>query len=325
MKYTTIPTSTKKISSVGLGTMRFAPEIEVNQDGTRNREKTQEEVDRILSAAIEEHGITLIDTSDIYGRGRSEELIGGFFKSKPHLRDQVFIETKTGIHDEADGKWYDLSYEHIIEAADKALKRLGTDHLDAMLLHKSDPLFDPEGIAQAFDELYHAGKVLSFGVSNFTPMHIALLAKYCRQPISICQMQLSIAHALIIDSQINVNKYTDFGIDRDGGILDYCRLHDIRLEAWSILQAHHPWGHHSFIGDPNYPELNQEIDRLCIKYDVCPQGIAAAWIMRHPAGIIPMIGTTNPVHLRETLEGVNVELTRAEWFKLYTAAGKPLP
>ena len=321
MKYTTIPTSAKKISAVGLGTMRFAPEVAVNKDGTKNREKTQDEVNAILSAAIEEQGMTLIDTSDIYGRGRCEELIGGFLKTKPHLRDKVFIETKTGIHDAEDGKWFDLSKEHILEAADKALARLGTDYLDCLMLHRPDQLFEPEEIAEAFDELYQAGKVLSFGVSNFVPDQMELIRVHARQPIAVCQMQLSIVHALMIEQRLFTNKMNDMAILREAGVLDYCRLHGIRMEAWSVLQAHHPWGYRSFIGDPDYAKLNEVMERLAQKYGTTKHAIACAWIMRHPAGIIPMVGTTNPVHLAETLQCTEFELTRPEWYELFLAVG----
>lgn len=320
MKYTTVSTSPKKVSAVGLGTMRFSPEVAVNKDGTRNVEKTQAEVDAILSSAVEQ-GITLIDTSDIYGRGRSEELIGGFLKTHGHLRDSLFIETKTGMHDAEDGKWFDLSKEHILEAADASLRRLGTDYIDCLMLHRPDQLFDPEEVAEAFDELYHAGKVLTFGVSNFVPNQIELIRRAADQPIALCQMQLSIVHALMIEQRLFTNKHNDMAVDRDLDVLDYCRLNGIRMEAWSILQAHHPWGYASFIGDPEYAELNAVMNRIAEKYGTNPHAVAAAWIMRHPAGIIPMAGTTNPAHLASTLECVDFELTRPEWYELFLAVG----
>lgn len=321
MKYTTIPGSDKKVSALGLGTMRFSPEIAVNKDGSKNYEKSQETVDAVLSAAIEEQGMTLVDTSDIYGRGRSEEMIGAFLAAKPHLRDQIFLETKCGMHDAEDGKWFDLSKEHILEAANASLKRLKTDYLDCLMLHRPDQLFVPEEVAEVFDELYTAGKVRTFGVSNFSSMQIELLRRAMRQPISVCQMQLSIVHALLIEQRLFVNKQNDLAIQRDNDVLDYCRLHGIRMEAWSVLQGDHPWGYRSFVGDPEYAKLNEVMDRLAEKYDVGKHAIACAWIMRHPAGIIPMVGTTNPKHLAETLKCTEFEITRPEWYELFLSVG----
>lgn len=321
MRYTTVKGSDKQVSVVGLGTMRFSPEIALNKDGSANHEKSQADVDNILSSAIEEQGITLIDTSDIYGRGRSEEMIGAFLASKPHLRDQIFLETKCGMHDAEDGKWFDLSKGHILEAAEASLSRLKTDYLDCLLLHRPDQLFDPEEVAEAFDTLYTAGKVRTFGVSNFSSMQIELIRSCARQPISICQMQLSIVHALMIEQRLFVNKQNDLAIQRENDVLDYCRLHGIRMEAWSILQGDHPWGYRSFIGDPTYAKLNEVMDRLAEKYGTNKHALAAAWIMRHPAGIIPMAGTTNPRHLAELLECVDLEITRPEWYELFLSVG----
>lgn len=321
MKYTTIPGLDKKVSAVGLGTMRFSPEIAVNKDGSKNYEKSQETVDTILSSAIEEQGITLIDTSNIYGRGRSEEMIGSFLASKPHLRDQVVLETKCGMHDAEDGKWFDNSGSHILESVDASLKRLKTDYLDVLLIHRPDQLFDPEDMAEAFDKLYGAGKVRAFGMSNFSSMQLELLRTHMRQPISVCQMQFSIVHALLVEQNLFVNKQNDLAIQRDNGVLDYCRLHGIRMEAWSILQGDHPWGYRSFIGDPEYAELNEVMDRISQKYGVSKHALAAAWIMRHPAGIIPMAGTTNPAHLADLLKCCDFEITRPEWYELFLSVG----
>lgn len=320
MQYTTIKGNSFKVSRVALGTMRFCAEVKVNKDGSVNTDKNYDQVEAIIESALEQ-GINFLDTADVYGNGRSDELIGQYLTKHPERREQLFIQDKCGIYQGDDGKYVNNDGAYIKESVDKALARLHTDYLDSLLIHRPDQLMDPEDVAAAFDELYHAGKVRSFGVSNCNPMRIELLSKYVDQPIAICQMQLSPAHALILNSTSSAGRYTDCGIDRDGGIVDYCRVHDIRLMAYSILQGHHSWGWPSYINDPEEPKLNEVLDRLAKKYDCSKQALAAAWVLRLPAGIIPVVGTTNPVHLADTLKALDFELTRAEWYEIFTSAG----
>lgn len=232
----------------------------------------------------------------------------------------MIIQTKCAI---VPGKRYDFSKEYIINAVNGSLKRLHTDHVEILLLHRPDALCDPQEVAEAFDELYESGKVKYFGVSNHTPGQIALLQKYTKHPIIIYQLQLSIVHSVMIDSGMNMNMKEDFAIDKDGGVLDYCRLNDITIQAWSIVQA--SWAEGTFLNHPDYKKLNNVLDDLAKKYNVTPATIATAWILRHPAHIQAITGTTSPKHLIETAEAANIELTRQEWYDLYLASDKPLP
>jgi predicted oxidoreductase len=232
----------------------------------------------------------------------------------------MIIQTKCAIKP---GICYDFSKEHILKSVEGSLERLQCDYIDILLLHRPDALCDPKEVAQAFDELYKTGKVRYFGVSNHTPLQIELLKKYCHQPIIINQLQLSIVHSVMIDSGLNMNMKESFAQDKDGGVLDYCRLNDIMIQAWSVVQA--SWEEGTFIDHPDYVKLNHVMEQLCKKYDTNKNAIALAWILRHPAGIQPIVGTTSTKHLRESLEALDFKLTREEWYQLYLASGKPLP
>lgn len=232
------------------------------------------------------------------------------------------LQTKAGIV--KDGPSFDFSYEHIIEAVDGSLAALRTDHIDILLLHRPDALVEPEEVARAFEELADAGKVRNFGVSNHTPAQIELLKRYVRQPLVANQVQLSITHAPIIAQGVAMNMVgLEQSISRDLGILDYCRLHDITLQAWSPFQAGFFTG--VFLGNPDYPELNAVIDRLAAGYDVQPEAIATAWLTRHPAQLQVVLGTTSPARVTAAAKGADIVLTRPEWYELYRAAGHLVP
>jgi predicted oxidoreductase len=205
-----------------------------------------------------------------------------------------------------------------------SLEALGTDYLDILLLHRPDALMEPEEVARAFDELSAAGKVRAFGVSNQTPGQIELLRTHVAQPIVVNQLQLSITHAPIIAQGVAANMQgLDQSIVRDGGVLDYCRLHDITIQAWSPFQAGFFDG--PFLGSDRYPELNAVIDRLSEKYGVPPEAIAVAWITRHPARMQVVLGTTRPERVAAAAQGSDIVLTRAEWYELFRAAGYRVP
>lgn len=281
--------------------------------------KSVEEVNELVKTALDS-GINFFDHADIYGGGKSEELFGEVLKKHPEYREKMIIQTKCGI---VPGKRYDFSKEHIINCVNESLKRLNCDYVDILLLHRPDALCDPKEVGEAFNELYEAKKVRYFGVSNHTPYQIQLLQKYCKYPIIINQLQLSIVHSVMIDSGLNMNMKEAWAQDKDGGVLDYCRLNDITIQAWSVLQA--SWAEGTFIDHPDYPKLNAELDKLANEYKVNKTAIAIAWILRHPAQIQPIIGTTSPVHLKEIVDSVNVKLTRQQWYDLYLASDKPLP
>ena len=265
-----------------------------------------------------EHGINFFDHADIYGKGRCEELFGQVLT--PSLREKIILQSKCSIRP---GIAFDFSKEHILNSVDGILKRLNTEYLDILLLHRPDTLMEPEEVADAFRILKENGKVRHFGVSNQTPMQMELLSKYCDEPLLINQLQLSIAHCPMINSGINANMYNDSGINRDGGVLEYCRLKDITIQAWSPFQYGMFEG--IFLGNEKFAELNKVIDDLAEKYNVTNSAIAVAWILRHPAGIQTIVGTTNKDRIAQISKASEIRLTREEWYALYMAAGNKLP
>ncbi|MGP5377175.1 aldo/keto reductase family oxidoreductase [Brachybacterium alimentarium] len=311
MKHVAMPHTDISAPNVVLGLMRIA-------------EKSDDEI-RTLVRTAREAGIDFLDHADIYGGElhRCEERFAQALQLSPSEREQVTIQTKAGIV--PDGPYFDYSYEHLIESVEGSLKALQTDHIDILLLHRPDALVEPEEVARAFDKLHASGKVRHFGVSNHTPRQIDLLAKHLNQPIVANQLQLSITHSTFIAQGIAANMQgTDQAIVRDGGgILDYCRLHDITVQAWSPFQAKFFDG--VFLGHPDYAELNQVIDRLAAKYEVAPEAIATAWITRHPAQMQVVLGTTTPQRVSDAAVGSEIPLTRPEWYELFRAAGWIVP
>lgn len=293
--------------SVISGCMRFAG---FDRDG----------MNRYIHSAMEK-GINFFDHADIYGDGRSEEIFGQAMEGDVSLkREDMIIQSKCGIRP---GVCYDLSKEYIISSVDGILKRLKTEYLDVLLLHRPDALVEPEEVAKAFDELEQSGKVRAFGVSNHKPMQIELLKKYVKQPLLFNQMQFSIPVSNMVANGLEVNMNSYGAVDRDGSALDYCRLNDMTIQAWSPFQM--PEWKGCFLGSDEYWQLNQEINALAAKYQVSDMAIATAWILRHPAKMQVIAGTTNLDRLQQIVDGSNIELTREEWYKLYMAAGHPLP
>jgi predicted oxidoreductase len=311
MKTFTLPGTDIVAPNVILGLMRI-------------QEKSDDEV-RTLVRTARDAGIDFLDHADIYGSALHgcERRFGEALQLTPAQRDEITIQTKTGIV--GDGPYFDFSYEHIIESVEGSLAALRTDHIDILLLHRPDALVEPEEVARAFDELEAAGKVRAFGVSNHTPRQIDLLRKYVRQPIVVNQLQLSLTHAPIIAQGVAANMSAqEQAVTLDGGgIVDYCRLNDITIQAWSPFQAGFFTG--VFLGSPEYPELNAVIDRLSAHYGVPAIAIATAWILRHPARMQVVLGTTTPERVTGAAQGSDVTLTRAEWYELFRAAGHIVP
>ena len=305
MKTITLNNTNLSIPEIGMGCMRIV-ELE-------NADAVKSWVDTAL-----EHGINFFDHADIYGKGRCEELFGQVLT--PSLREKIILQSKCSIRP---GIAFDFSKEHILNSVDGILKRLNTEYLDILLLHRPDTLMEPEEVADAFRILKENGKVRHFGVSNQTPMQMELLSKYCDEPLLINQLQLSIAHCPMINSGINANMYNDSGINRDGGVLEYCRLKDITIQAWSPFQYGMFEG--IFLGNEKFAELNKVIDDLAEKYNVTNSAIAVAWILRHPAGIQTIVGTTNKDRIAQISKASEIRLTREEWYALYMAAGNKLP
>lgn len=310
MKTFTLPGTEIVAPTVVLGLMRIA-------------DKTDEQI-RTLVRTGEEAGIDFVDLADVYGPTlhECEARYGAAMAYTPSQREQVTIQTKCGIV--RDPLSFDFSYEHIIESVNGSLAALRTDYIDILLLHRPDVLVEPEEVARAFDELSAAGKVRAFGVSNQTPGQIELLRTHVRQPIVANQVQLSITHANLFAQGAAMNMDgLDQSVDRDNGIVDYCRLHGIALQAWSPFQAGFFTG--PFLGSPDYPELNAVVDRLAEQYGVPAEAIATAWILRHPARWQVVLGTTTPERVTAAAAGADVTLTRYEWYELFRAAGHILP
>lgn len=306
MKTYPIKNTDLNVSELVLGCMRIAS-------------KSVDEVEALIKEALNQ-GINFFDHADIYGRGKSEELFGEVIKRNPDLRSQMIIQTKCGI---IPGKMYDSSKEHILESVEESLKRLNTNYIDVLLIHRPDALGDPEEIAEAFNELFDKGLVKYFGVSNYSAAQIALLQKYVKFPLVFNQIQASIIHAGIFDTGIFMNTIDKNIQDRDGSVLDYCRLNDITIQAWSPIQA--SWAEGTFINHKDYKALNTVLERLAKKYNCDKAAIAINWLLRHPAHMQVILGTTSPKHLIDSCKATEFMMTREEWYELYLAQGKPLP
>lgn len=310
MKHVPLGTSGVDSPNVVLGLMRI-PEM-------------SDEAIRGLVSAARDSGIDFFDHADVYGGElhRCEERFAEAMAFTPSEREQVVLQTKAGIV--PDGPYFDFSYEHLIASVEGSLKALRTDYIDVLLLHRPDALVEPDEVARVFDELHASGKVKHFGVSNQTPYQIELLKKSLNQPIVANQLQLSITHAPLIAQGVASNMVgEEQSVMRDAGILDYCRLNDITVQAWSPFQAGFFTG--VFLDNPAYSELNAVIDRLAAKYEVPAVAIATAWITRHPAGMQVVLGTTNEQRVRDAALGSDLPLTRPEWYELFRAAGYLVP
>lgn len=292
-------------SAISLGCMRMS-----------NLEKNQ--VDAIMETAIS-NGINYFDHADIYGGGNSEKLFGEYLKRHAGVRDKIFIQTKCAIHD---GQ-FDFSKEHILKSVEGSLERLGVDYVDALLLHRPDTLMEPEEVAEAFDILESSGKVRSFGVSNQNLMQIELLKTAVKQPLIVNQLQFSVTEAGLVTSGMNVNMKNPESVMHDGGLLEYSRINNITVQAWSPFQ--HGFFAGSYIDNDDFPKLNAKLAEIGEKYGLTKTGVAAAWILRHPAKMQLIAGTMNPERLESICQASNVTLTRAEWYEIYRAAGHSLP
>ena len=271
-----------------------------------------------LTQTAVECGIDFFDTADIYAGGKAEELLGEAVRQLG-IRDEIMLQTKCGIRP----GMFDFSKEHIISSVDNSLKRLKTDYIDVLLLHRPDTLVEPEEVAEAFDELKASGKVRHFGVSNQNPFQMELLKTALNVDIVADQLQFSLTNSSMIDAGLNVNMEHDPALMRDGGVLEYCRIKGITIQAWSPLQYGVFKG--TFLDNELFPELNKTLDRMALEKSVSKAAIAFAWILRHPAKMQVIAGTTKPERLREICRASDVELSRAEWYELYTSAGNWLP
>ncbi|MDN6152940.1 MAG: aldo/keto reductase [Tetragenococcus halophilus] len=277
------------------------------------------EPEKVLQIAVE-HGITFFDHADIYGNGECEQVFANSLAKTSIKREDLFIQSKCGI---VPGEMYDFSKEHIVQAVNGSLKRLQTDYLDALLLHRPDTLMEPEEVAAAFDELATQGKVRHFGVSNHNPMQIKLLQKTVQQPLEANQLQFGLMHTGMIDEGLYVNRKETQASERDGEILEFSRLKNMTIQAWSPYQASSV--KEVFINNERFPELNQKLAELAEKYHTTPNGLASAWILRHPANMQIIAGTMNSKRIEEIAQASEIQLSRKDWYQLYLSAGNGLP
>lgn len=317
MKMLDIKNTDLKVSNLVLGCMRI-------------KELEPKAVEDLVRTAMEV-GINFFDHADIYGGGACESYFSECIGMNPALREKMIIQSKCGIRQ----GYYDFSKEHIIASVNESLKRLKTEYLDVLLLHRPDTLMEPEEVAEAFDELHSSGKVRYFGVSNHNPMQVELLQKYINQKLVFNQLQFGPAHTPMVDSGMTVNMKTKQSINFEGSVLEYCRLKDMTIQTWSPFQKSNkmvpPYEEKylflgTFLGDmENYGELNRYIHGLAKKYDVTDTAIVAAWILRHPANMQVILGTTNKQRVIDAAAGSEISLTREEWYGMYKAAGNLIP
>ncbi|MDK2968479.1 MULTISPECIES: aldo/keto reductase [Lacrimispora] len=305
MRYMKLGKSDLQVPAIAIGCMR------INALSTTDAE-------RLVQTALE-GGVNFFDHADIYGGGTCEELFAKAIHMNSTVREKIILQSKCGIRK----GYFDFSKEHILEAVDNSLKRLKTEYLDVLLLHRPDALVEPEEVAEAFDKLYSSGKVRNFGVSNQNPMQIQLLEKFLNQPIIANQLQLSITNATMISAGLHVNMSDDTAINRDGSVLDFCRLKDITVQPWSPFQYGFFEG--VFLNNDKFVKLNAVIDKIAANYKVSNTTIALAWILRHPAHMQPVTGTMNADRLKDCMKAADIYLTRVEWYEIFCAAGNVLP
>jgi len=294
-----------EVSAVAMGGMRL-PDLD------------RKGLAALVQAAID-GGINFFDHADIYGGGRSESMFADAVKDLNLNRQDIFVQTKCGIRN----GFFDFSSQHIISSLENSLQRLEMDYVDVFLLHRPDALVEPEEVAQAFDMLYKAGKARYFGVSNHNPGQIRLLQKYLGHKLIVNQLQFSPAHTGMIDTGLNVNMTNAPSFDHDGSVLDFCRLEDITVQAWSPFLYGYFEG--TFLGSDKYPKLNEAISELAEEKNATPEAVVVAWILRHPANMQAIPGTTKAERLAGICKGCTIEMSRQEWYKIYRAAGNRLP
>jgi predicted oxidoreductase len=307
------------VSRIGYGAMSIGG----SWDDTPLTDSVRRAALQVLHTALDT-GINFFDHADIYCNGKSEEAFAGLWEEAPHLRQQIYLQTKCGIRFGPPHR-FDFSYEHIIASVEGSLKRLRTDYIDVLLLHRPDPLVQPEEVARAFDELKNAGKVRWFGVSNHTAAQMDLLREYLNQPLVANQVEFNPIHTHMLDEGILFNQYNE-RLTRNEGTIEYCRLHNITLQAWAPLATGKLTGKSHLNDGAHLQKAAHLISQMAAEKGVHPEAILLAWILRHPARIQPLPGTTNPERLLAAVEADHISLTREEWYGLFLAGrGEALP
>ena len=299
-----------RASKIVMGCMRIA-------------DKPLKQTEKVMVEAMGS-GVNMFDLADVYGGGNCEKVFGVAIRDLGVKRQNYILQTKCGIRKDGAGKIvrFDFSKDYILSSVEGSLRRLNTDYIDVLLLHRPDTLVQPEEVAEAFQRLREDGKVRAFGVSNFSATQLQLF-RSAGIEIVANQVQFSLGHTALVDAGFNVNMYKDESVTRAGDTLEYCRLRNIPLQAWSPVQYGFFEG--VFIDNEKFPALNAELNRLAEKYSVTPTAIAFAWILRHPAFGQVISGTTNPTRMREICSGADIVLTHEEWYSLYMSTGRVLP
>lgn len=298
----------RKSSRVVMGCMRI---------GDKPLQQTEELIKTAVSL-----GVNTFDLADIYGNGNCEKVFGVAMRDIGLARDSYIIQTKCGIRKTEMGKWFDFSKKHILSSVEGSLKRMNTDYIDMLLLHRPDTLVEPDEVADAIETLLGDGKIRAVGVSNFSALQIKLLENYGVN-IAANQVQFSLAHTPLVDAGMNVNMYNDEAVQRAGDTLEYCRTRGIALQAWSPLGYGFLEG--IFIGNEQFPRLNATLEVMAEEKGCTPAALALAWILRHPAFAQVVTGTTSPERMRALCSATDVTLTREEWYKLYLSGERVLP
>jgi predicted oxidoreductase len=312
-------TSDLNVSRIGYGCMMIGG----SWDDTSLTESIRKAAMQSVHAALDE-GINFFDHADIYCNGKSEEVFAELWQDSPDLRQKIYLQTKCGIRFGPPHR-FDFSHEHIVNSVEGSLKRLGTDYIDVLLLHRPDPLVEPEEVARAFDELSRSGKVRWFGASNHTAAQMELLRKFLNQPIVTNQVEFNLIHTHMLDEGIVFNQYNP-RLTRNEGVMEYCRLHNITLQAWGPLASGRLTGRPRPNEEKYVQETAQRVAQMAAEKGVSPEAILIAWILRHPARVQPLPGTTNPERIRAAAEAEQVSLTREEWYDLFTLGrGEKLP
>ena len=316
MKLMKIGNTPLEVSQIGLGSASLS----------RDRNKA---IIAIRSAL--DQGINFFDHADIYGNGRCEEIFAAIWDEIPGLRDKIVLQSKCGVRragdpDEHATFRYDFSYQHITKSVNGSLRRLKTDHLDILLLHRPDALIEPEEVARAFDHLQQEGKVRFFGVSNHTASQIQFLQKYLDQPVVANQLQLSVMHTNLIDESIIINRSDYPEPTRGEGTLEFCRMHEITIQAWNPLASGIVSGKPLAVPDERIEKTAALVAKIAEQKGVSKEAIVIAWLLRHPARIQPLIGTMNPTRIAGACQAGGVKLSREEWYILFESGrGRKLP
>ncbi|WP_300766201.1 aldo/keto reductase [uncultured Bifidobacterium sp.] len=312
MKTVPLGSTSIDVPALALGAMRLA-------------DRSRAEASTIVGTALD-LGMTFIDTADCYSAGESSRKVGEALSDLSVDRGSVMIQTKVGIfRDPSSNKItrYDFSREHIVSALDAELTNLRTDYVDSLLLHRPDTLVDLDDLAAAFDDIATQGKARWFGVSNVNPQQIDLLRSALNQRLQVNQLQFGLGHSGMVRQEFHVNMDDAASVDHDGGLLAYCRLHQLTIQAWSPLQ----YGFFSgvFLDDPQFPELNRMLRIIGERHGVDASAVAIAWILRHPAHMQVLLGSMTPERLIAMSRATDIMLDSQEWYDLYLAAGNDLP